>query len=413
MFKYLLSLSVLVPLVGVFQMERGAYGASIGMYGFQNGVTKIYAVYAVIMLSTFFAMITQRKLPEIQGCSALGPRYRPFALLTGFFILLILAMMLFGFGAYRVWLGEIGKGAFRANLGIFGAVAYLSIKSLIPTLVVFLSILYMSSDKTTKDKLILFTILVLTVVVGSTWGFKTTGLTMLLPAMIIIYWNASAIKIAKILLFFTAITIVFFQMYDADVETQVNALNFLWTRTTTMQGDVSWYIWEQYSNGVQFPSYSKTLLPFIGDNIFSLITGISRLDHELWAEYHFDIQIGYLVGLPLDVVETGLSIVGTPFSEGLILGGIPGVVLMALLGGTISACIYKRIHSSVLRNRPYVASIYATYLGVQMLSWLIGGAMIQLIHISVIIGLLVSYIVCLLFSSLSFHLWGFSKRGPA
>ena len=413
MFKYLLLLSVLVPLIGVFQMEGGAYGASIGIYGYQNGVTKIYAVYAVIMLSTFFTITTQWKLPKIQGCSDLGQRYRPFALLTGFFILLMLAMMLFGFGAYRVWLGEIGKGAFRANLGTFGAVAYLSIKSVIPTLVVFLSILYMSSKKTRKDKILLFTIFVLTVVVGSTWGFKTTGLTMLLPAMIILYWNASAIKIGKIFLFFIAITTLFFQMYDVGVETQMNALNFLWTRTTTMQGDVSWYIWDQYSNGVQFPSYSKTLLPFIGDNIFSLITGISRLDQELWAEYHFDILINYLVGLPLDVVEIGHSIVGTPFSEGLILGGVPGVVLMALLGGTISAGIYSRIHSSVLRNRPYVASIYATYLGVHMLSWLIGGAIIQLIHISVIIGLLVSYFICLLFSSLLSRRWGLSKPGIA
>jgi hypothetical protein len=394
-------------------MEKGVYGASIGMYGFQNGVTKIYAVYAVIMLSTFFTIITRRKLPEIQWCSALGQRYRPFALLTGLFILLMLTMMLFGFGAYRVWLGEIGKGDFRANLGIFGAVAYLSIKSVIPTLVVFLSILYMSSKKTKKDKLILFTIFALTVSVGSTWGFKTTGLTMLLPAMIIIYWNASAIKIAKIGLYFIVITIVFFHMYDVDVETQVNAFSFLWTRTTTMQGDVSWYIWDQYSNGVQFPSYLKTLLPFIGDNIFSLITGISRLDHELWAEYHFDILINYLAGLPLDVVEIGHSIVGTPFSEGLILGGIPGVVLMALLGGTISACIYSRIHSSVLRNRPYVASIYATYLGVHTLSWLIGGAIIQLIHISVIIGLLVSYFICLFFSSFLSRRWGLLKPGNA
>jgi oligosaccharide repeat unit polymerase len=409
MYKYLLFFSGIVPLIGVFQMERGAYGVSIGMVGFQNGATEIYAVYVMVLFLTFFIFTTSRKLPEIRGRHELEQRYRPFALATGVFILLMLAMMLFGFGAYHVWLGEIGKGSFRANLGPFGAIAYLSMKAVIPTLVAFQSILYLSSGKTRKDKIILFAIFMATFIVGSTWGSKTTGLTMLLPAMIIIYWNASAIKIFKIVLCFIAVIILAFQMFDANVEAQVNVINFLWTRTTTIQGDVSWYIWDQFSSGVQFPSYSKTLLPFMGDTLFSLITDISRPDYELWADYHFDTLIGYLVGLPLDIVEEGHSIVGTPFSEGLILGGVPGVVLMAFLGGAISGWLYRKIHVSILHNRPYVASIYATYLGIHVLSWLFGGAIVQLVHVSVFIGILVSYVICLLFSFLSSKHWRLSN----
>lgn len=400
MHKYLVILAVLLPLLGVYQMERGAYGNSIGMHGYPNGATLAYAAYAFILLAAYF--LTQRGRAK-QPIKRTQPKnnFRQFGTTVLVFLAVALFLMLFGFGALKVWLGVIGKGEFRANLGPFGAVAYLLINSIIPMLVAFATALYINGARSNYEKAVLGTIYFATFIVGSTWGFKGTGISMLIPSLIILLWNASIWRLSKVFFIAAGAVVVLFYTFDAGSDEALIGASFLWTRATVLQGDVSWHLYGQYVEGVAFPSYSKTLLPFMGDTIFAQLSGITRENVELWAEYHFDILIGLLVGLPLSVVEEGHSIVGTPFSDGLVMGGIWGVLFIALFGGTFAGWLSKKLKQAIAMGNPYRIAFIATYFGMTVLGWLRNGATLQLVHIAILAGLFIALGACAAFDTIT------------
>ena len=208
--------SVLLPLIGVMRMEGGAFGNSIGMYGYPNGASVAYAMYALILLGAYFALrLGPTVAPSVHAQSE--SRFGIYAILLLVLLLLLLLVMLFGFGGYSIWLGQLGKGEFRANLGRFGAVAYLAINSLVPLLMAYASVLY--RDPTQRrgwyDRSLLVVLFGLTLLIGSTWGFKATGVTMLLPALIVLFWSASTVRVMAASGAIMLTIVVFFYLFDS------------------------------------------------------------------------------------------------------------------------------------------------------------------------------------------------------
>lgn len=393
MFKYLIFVAVLFPLMGVFLMERGAYGISIGDSGYQNGASLVYLSYVVVLLSVFFLFKKSYRLvsPSLLVDGSMFYRYAYRVCVLHF---LMIFCMVFFFGAYSVWAGQVGKGEFRANLGGFGVFAYLMAKYISPCALGYMAFLYVNSARGIGERLVLGVGLLLGVLLGSTWGFKSTGISIILPSLLIIYWNAGLFTFLKIGLFAFSLLLLMGFVFD-DSGSVLAAVEFLWIRLTVIQGDVSWLVWGLFNDGHEFPSYMKTLPALMGDRLLSLFFGISRDDYPEWVSYHYDLLINQVVGLPLDVVEGGHNVVGTPFSEGLIMFGLPGVFFMAVLGGGISAFVYNRIQRALLVGSGISAALWASYFSFFVFSWLIGGAIVQMFHVSVFVGYMLSYFVVL------------------
>jgi hypothetical protein len=415
MHAYLVLASVLLPLSGVFLMENGAFGNSIGMSGYSNGVSVAYAIYALVLLFAYFSV---RLIPSgmpvkrhLQNDSF--ARY----VQTIFIVyLVVLMVMLFGAGAWRVWVGQIGKGAFRATLGSFGAVAYLLTNSVIPLLTAYAAVLYKCHGRGWRDQWLLGMAFLAVLVIGSTWGFKSTGITMLLPALIVIFWGASSLRIFSAITLIMLVFIGGFYLFDQGTTEATEGPSLLFRRMTVLQSDVSWYLWNEHLSGAQFPSYFKTLMSFMGGRVFSFVSGITRETSDGWVLYHFDSLIGVLVGLPLSVIDEGHSIVGTPFADGLVMGGMPGVIIMALFAGGLAGLLCNMLERALRRGQLYRAAFIATYFGMFCITFLRNGAAVQLIHVSTIVGMLLALAVCAATDTLCRRrvvLLARSKRGNA
>lgn len=385
--------SVLLPLIGVMQMEAGVFGNSIGMYGYPNGASVVYAMYATVLLAAYFALRAGAAMAPAAPARS-GPSFDAYAQLLTWLFLPILLVMLFGFGGWAVWLGQVGKGEFRANLGPLGAVAYLLINSVIPLLMAYAAVLYRDVPGDWRERTWLAVLFGLTLLIGSTWGFKSTGVTMLLPALVVLFWGAG---LGRVLVVCSAIALTiaaFFYLFDSETTEAADGLAFLLTRLTTLQGDVSWLLWGQHTEGAPFPSYLQTLLVFVGDTAFTTMTGITHNMPDLWADYHFDILLGQLAGLPLSVVDEGHSIVGTPFADGLVLGGVPGVLAMALFAGLLCGVLCTIMERALHRGQTFRYALLATYFGIHVTTFLRSGAAVQLIHVATVSGLLLALGLC-------------------
>lgn len=388
MYKYLVAFALLTPLIGIWLVEGGEYAGSIGIDGYPNGATVAFAVYAAAVGLIAWLSSGRRNRPApvsvpLGGANALFRRFsNNLILFNGAFLL----VLLFGFGAIGVWFGGVSKGEFRVSLGWFGAIPNLMSKFIVPALVAYAAMLYSRSSRTFELRARLALVFLLAFTIGASWGFKSTAISALLPALLLLYWRVRPLTLLVLGLIFVGTLVLFFQIFDASTNVGVDVQTYLLTRITVLQGDVAWYIWGLHASGEQFPNYWPTWLAMVGDKLLGAL-GVSRTDSYEWMLYHYDWMINYLSDVPLETTEEGHSIVATPFAEGLIAGGIPGLALFAVIAGLLTGALYKFTDRALRSGRDVAAAIGATYFCYHLLPWLIAGAIVQLFHISLLISL--------------------------
>ncbi len=97
-------------------------------------------------------------------------------------------------------------------------------------------------------------------------------------------------------------------------------------------------------------------------------------------------MLTYLAGVSLESIEDGHSIVGAPFSEGLIAGGLAGLAFFAALAGVLTGRLYRFLDQSLRRGRDVRAAMAATYFCFCLFPWLNGGGLVELYHISTLVS---------------------------
>ncbi len=374
-------------------MESGEYAASIGVYGHENGATMAFAIFALVVAT--IAWLTNgsgRNPSSIQVISKVPDiQVQDFCKKLAFINFGFLSLFLFGFDALSVWTGAVGKGEFRANLGALGAIPSLMTKFILPALLAYCVSMYCRSERRKKTATLLAMNFMLLFFIGASWGFKSTAFIVLTPALLILYWRPSLFALLGLATIFLIGLVGFSQLFDADVEVYDDVQSYLLRRVTVLQGDVAWYVWDQYVSNEFFPNYWPTLLAAIGDKSLVLI-GFSREDLLVWTMHHYDLMITYIAGVSLEQINDGHSITGTPFSEGLIAGGIVGVAFFAVVAGLLVGRTYNFINKSLIRGNDASVAIGSTYFCFYIFAWLNGGAIVQLFHISILIALLVTYL---------------------
>lgn len=399
MYKYLLMFVLFTPLYGIWLVEDGAESLSTGIAGTRNGATLAFAGYAMLLVAVAWLTANISVWPRTRLAAPVEPadpataRYEFMYFSRRLLVVnvLFLFMMLFGFGAINVWLGTVEKGAFRANLGPFGAVPYLLTKFAVPALFAYLTVLLIRTGKERSCTWMWYLNAAVVFLGGSTWGFKTTGLFMLLPGLLILNWKLSVRRMALFAAIFAASLVWFALWFDAGAD-DFEVFAFLFGRLTILQGDVSWYVWGLYQDGVALPNYWPTLLAAFGDTLTGLF--VSKTSLVEWMAYHYDWMLTYLTGTSLEAIANGHSVTGTPFAEGVIAGGAVGVALFATVAGMLAGGLYRALGGAIRRGQPMLAALLSTYFCFHVFSWLNGGGITQLFHISVIANVVIAF--CLL-----------------
>jgi hypothetical protein len=398
MYKYLVAFVLLAPLIGIYVVEGGEYAGSIGVDGYPNGATLAFSCYVLgIVLVAYMSAGRKRRFASValsveQNVIA-GFEFRNFAANLLVFNLAFLIVFLLGFGAINVWLGSIQKGEFRANLGQFGAFPNLMTKFITPALLAYAATLYRHTSRKGTTRLWWWANVLVASAIGASWGFKASAMTILLPALLVLNWRVRLRTLFMLALAFIGGLIVFFNIFDAGVLTDSGVGVFLLSRITVLQGDVSWHIWGLYTGGEAFPNYWPTLLAAFGDTTLGLVAGLSHADPYQWMLYHYDFMLNYLAGQPLDWSESGNSLTGTPFSEGLVAGGLPGLILFTVIAGYLVGITYRVLDNALHTSRDVRAAMLSTYFCFNIFTWLNGGAIVQLFHISILVSIGATYAV--------------------
>lgn len=405
MFKYLIAFALLSPLIGVYWVEQGAYAMSVGKDGYPNGAFQMFAIYVLIVFSSallFSSLFRKFEFSEfkmvknLDSCAIENRTYNQFSSKLFILHIILIIVMLFLFGGINVWLGAMDKGEFRVKLGSFGSIAFILTKYASPTMFAYLTILYINSSKNNFQKLMWGVNMLLIFILGSTWGFKSTGISMILPSLLILFWQVSFRKIIKLCVYLFSILIGFFFLFDSATNlgdgTSLSAIQFIFERLTVLQGDVSWYIWGNYQAGEKFPSYWPTLFSAFGDSNLKLF-GVDRGNLNEWMSYHYDWMLSYVSGLPLETIDNGHSIVGTPFSEGLVAGGVAGIVIIAIIAGLVISISYYLMNRFRSKKQYIYLTLFASYFYFNIFTWLIGGGITQLFHISNFIGFFITIVL--------------------
>jgi len=389
---------IVTPLAGIAQLEDGAFGANVNSFGHANGATFAFLVYSAFLLAGAWWASGGRMFRSAAAAPP-GPRVSPVSaarlLQVTLAVNVVLALlMVFALGGAEVLLGDVGKGEFRSTLGGLGALAYLIVKWIAPATFALACATYVIAGRPRRLRLLLVAGSLTAFVIGLSWGFKSSGLLVVLPGFVVLLWQASMRKVILYAALAVAVIVLSFAWFDTVEDTAYSsALEFLVARLTVFQGDVSWYIWDRWRSGEPLPDYARTLLVAMGDQLFSLITGITRADSERWVLSHFGSLLTYTVGYPIEGIEAGHSVTGTPFSEGLIAAGWVGIPVFGLGAGLISGFVFRRIERALARSRTVSAALWSNYSVWCLFAWLNGGEIVQMFHISTLVGAALSWIL--------------------
>lgn len=406
MFNYLLYFALLTPLIGIILMEQGAFGISCIRFGYANGAVMAYSAYIIMLLFSYY-IIAKRKIFNFKTLSlSIFQNIDSLYIIISIVNLIFLFIMLFVFGGINVFLGTVQKGEFRISFGFFGSIAFMITKYFAPALLCYLTLIYTKHQKTFLQTFFLLMNFFVVSLIGSCWGYKSSAALILIPALTILFWKISFRKIVFIGIL-CVISFMFFGKYfekktiDFSTLTSMdfskldfnNAAEVVIYRLTVMQGEVGWRVWDMYKNNEPLPQYAPTLLAVFGDKTLALFGGITVDDYREFIKYHYGFLLTYVMGNTLNNIKEGHNITGTVFSEGIIAGGIAGLIIFSILAGLLTGINYQLIANGIKTNRPILSSMASVYFCYVLFAWLIGGNIVGLMHISIIIGFILTYLL--------------------
>lgn len=405
MLKYLLLTYLLLPLIGIILMETGALGIESYSVGHPNGASLVYILFLIIILFSYWT-IRRTKIFRLKfKYIAFTPSYYIIALIILIINLLSLIYLLFVVGTIDVFVGNIAKGEFRANLGSFGIITYLIRKSIAPLSLAYLSF-YFVINKNRKYYSLLFGLnFIIVGLIGASFGYKTSLYYTLLPSILILFWNINLKKFIKVVSVIVLSFILFGIIYDGfnlkslqftnvnfKRPSNDNVIQAVVYRATVLTGDIPWKTWDLYKNEGELFDYDKTLLAIFGDRFLSNF-GIDRNDYLNFAKYHYSAMLTTKIGgKPIDMVKKGHSTMGTVFSEAIIAGGIWGLLLFSVFIGILAAAISSLIQCGFENNNVIVVSLLAVLFCNIFLPWILGGGIVTLLHISNVFYFINGYI---------------------
>lgn len=392
-----LAFFMVLPLFGVMAMEAGEVSPFVDEPGTANGAAIAYVVHLCAFFGVFAWVVRpgraeRRLLARPAPTAVAGADVDRYALACVVVFAVLALLMLFGYGGLGVLRLEVDKAEFRTSLGAFGALMTLSTKWFMPAF--FAALVRACADVgwTPFRKAAAFVAAICLAAVGASWGFKTTVVQMLLPALILLSWKLSLRSLLWLATFVVANVLAFALFFDQHESLGV-ALDALVLRLTALQGDLAWYTWEKVNQGAETPGYLKTFLPIFGDGILRRLTGVDPdRDFAEWASYYFGTIMTIFGGYPVEGVRAGVNNQATLFGESLVAGGRTFFVLFSALFGAITGWVAKAVRRSLAQRRYAAAATLATYFSFTILAWTVGNGAASLLYLINIVGAAVTFL---------------------
>ena len=389
-FRYIVAFCFVAPLIGIMAMEGGTYGASVLQKGYANHATiafcaGIVAFVATLLLTREFRVF---RFDWLGVRPAPLPSDRIWILATASLVAMAL-FTLFVSGGINVVLRTVGRGDFRSALGETGALSYLILKYYSPAILAYLALIY--SRRPWYDAMIPLAVPAIVVaLIALSFGFKSGVVLAFLPAVVVYFWRVSGWLLVPLSGAALGGIALGYRFFDGLSDPMV-ILGRLFYRLTVLQGDVAWKIWDLHLRGEDLPGYLSQLPAIFGDRVFTLVTGIDRSMQLDWVLTHFGLLTTYLSGYPVNIIMAGHNNTATIFSEGVLLGGLSGVLAISVLAGLLTAALYRFIDVCLSRHRYVEASLASSYFVFALMAWLLGGGITAILHISILVGLVTGY----------------------
>jgi hypothetical protein len=395
-----LAFVMILPLFGVIAMESGVDSFFVDEPAGPNGASLAYVAHLLVFAAAFYCVVRSgastaaTRIPRVPGLARNLDSYSIFCAVM-FAVLAIL--MVFAYGGIDVLLLNVDKAEFRVSLGPFGAIMTIATKWVMPTM--FAALLYaLNSAGWNFIRRVMFGVAAIClVIVGASWGFKTTIFFMLLPSIILTAWIARIRTLLLLGFVMLGMTIGFAIYFDQRPDAAA-AIEALTLRLTALQGDLAWYTWGKISQGHLGPGYLKTFLPIFGDKVLELITGArASQNYADWASYYFGPSMTIWGGYPAERVAAGVNNQATLFGECVIIGGKYFFVLASALFGALIGIFVRWTRAAIRSGNPQLSATLATFFGFTVLPWALGNGLASLAYLINIVGGLASYALVAVF----------------
>ncbi|PCI02497.1 MAG: hypothetical protein COB78_13350 [Hyphomicrobiales bacterium] len=406
---------LLAPWIGVIGMENGAYSLTASEYGYKVGATQAFLMHIVLIALTIYVLNNFKvfkkgnfKLPD-----AFFSMENKIGNQNVELIAIVFLSALFAFhnlilaGGLSVVEGMTGRGEFRTGLGGNGALSYLVIKWYAPVLLAYSCVVCFRSYNFWSYVLtsIVFAFCLMS---SMSFGYKAAIVLLVTPSLMILFWKPKIVTLLLFPSFGLTLIIGGYLFFGTDkVGSAANGflkngvLDQLIYRVFVLQGELPWKIWGEYVLGNELPSYAVTLKSLLGGRLGGLLFGAGSQMPEAIVATNFGMMTTHFAGYPIEGVLAGNNATATAFSEGVIAGGILGVILVSILAGIVIYSVYRALDFSIANKYNIYSSVLSVYSIFGVMSWLIGGGISTLIHISVVFGFITSILMLMAIKSLA------------
>lgn len=391
MFYFLFFAYLFGGLIGAYYMEAGAFSLTFGYKGFENGVTELYAVHVALTLFSFivsgqyFKLIRFKSIESTYNISSSTRKI--FIFLAIFFI-----VVWFVFGGIYVVLGQIDKTAFRINLGPFGALFYLMLKSLIPVFCAYLVLIWLDGKKhiSLTQTILTFSVLFMASLIALGAGFKALSILILMPSFIFLFWRINIHLIMASLLIFGVLvfTASLFAKGEVDI---AEIISFIIERATILQGDVTWLVWGFSDHKLLTFSIGDTVANFLGSGLLSKLVG-----GNTWLNYNYGAALTVFIGRD---PSGGFTVVGSSFLSAFLTFGKDFFFIYSIISGIIVSFFFHLMKACFYSRRYVLAALLSTYNVFFVLSWIGTGDLSKLFHISTMVYMVLPYLMIKYFIS--------------
>ncbi|TAV89328.1 hypothetical protein [Rhizobium leguminosarum] len=391
-FRLILAAALFFPVAGALLLELGMWGQGINQYGYPNGATLAMLAFTAMFLGT--ASI----LEKVGVFASLGATSFKFpvdsdrtSIRCAVALLPMATYVLFGLGGFHTIVNGTGAGEFRTGLGSGGSIGYLILKFYAPALFSAAVLSMAAAGRVSAYGLIGLICLAL---ISVSFGYKSAIVMALLPTIVLLFWRAQMRTAIFLLAAALSILVVTYWFLKPDDQAKIPLLGAIAYRAFVLNAEGAWKIWDVYSSGGDLPSYVNTLPAILGDRILAALTGITRSDPDAWVMSHFSLMATHLAGYtPTYLLATGHNNSAGAMAEGIVAGGVPGMLLFAVIAGALANALYHFIDNRLKAQDFAAASVAACYFIYCLISWLIGGGVVEIIHLSVLVGLASSFVL--------------------
>jgi len=402
MINNLIHLLFVTTTLGLIFMETGSYGITIAETGHYNGVTFFYIIFWMIFYIVYYNVqkysFYYDALGKLKVCknnflekSFLYSNNKVYKIMIFSLILIFIFAVIHVFllNGIVVLTGGMGKEEFRSSGISSGLLGYGISKFYVPAIAAYATFYFLHSmRKTYSMYFILFIAYIFTFIIGLSWGFKSTGISMLLPSMALIFWRISMFKFSFLVMLALLLFAFLALQFDSSkvmINSYEDAFFFILQRITIYQSEVPWKVWDNFINNDPLPSYLSTLVGILGNtvtNIFGIT--IDKIDAN------FGLAVTYFVYPYKDTILNGFNVTSTFFVEALMAFGYFGLIIFPIVGGFLAGLTVNGIRDAY---SPVKKIMFLIFFFSCIYAWMKSGGISAIIHLSVFIHLFVLFIL--------------------